>query len=83
MSDPTRFIRACTDDTSVLTDFLRWIETQRMQAVEQCAKNTVDAEIYRLQGEARALKRIATLVAQMMRMKGEIEDDERRVRRIR
>ncbi len=79
---PIPFIRACTENMSVQSSFFAWLDAEREKVIEHCANATVNEEIYRLQGEARCIRRLRSAIAAMTRMKGEV-DDEQRLRRVR
>jgi hypothetical protein len=81
---PVALLRACVENTGVLVSIREWFESERAKILEQCANATVDEEIYRLQGEARCLRRLHVLIAQMTKAKGEFSDQPRngRVRSI-
>jgi hypothetical protein len=79
---PIRLIRACTEDTAILTALLRWFENERESVKERLADATLDLEIHRLQGEARCLRRLGKLMPTWTREKGAV-DEQSRLRSVR
>lgn len=65
--EPVRFIRACVEDTGILTAVLAWLEAERSKVIERLADTVVNEEIYRLQGEARNLRRLSKLIVGMVK----------------
>lgn len=70
---PIRLIRACTEDTGILTSLLGWFDSEREKILNQLA-NANEIDIYQLQGEARCLRRMRSLIAQMTKAKGQVDE---------
>ena len=83
MKQPIELIRACTADTSILRSTLAWFETERDSVLNQLADKKEQDEIYRLQGEARCLRRLGKLLPQWTTAKGQVVDEQPRVRAVR
>lgn len=62
-----RLIRACREDTAILTSFLGWLEEERRKVLERAIKEQDDAEVHRYQGEARKLHELRGLLGQMVK----------------
>lgn len=74
-----RLVQACKLDTAVLTSTLGWLleEIEKVQERSVSCETSLE-EIYRLQGEARALRKLRDSLAQKTRMRE--KDDESAVR---
>lgn len=79
---PIRLIRACTEDTGVLTSLLGWFDSERTKVLSRLA-DANETDIYQLQGEARCLRRLRAEIAALTKAKGQIEDEQPRIRRVR
>jgi hypothetical protein len=64
-----RLLYACTQDTGVLISAREWLEEERNLVLERLMSAEDEMEIFRLQGEARALRRLATVLGQKARIK--------------
>ena len=80
---PIPFIRACVENTSVLTSFLRWLDSQRESARNSLETVSEQKDLYRLQGRAECLRKLRSDIAAMTRDKGQVEDEQQRIRRVR
>ena len=79
---PIALIRACVENTGVLSSLLSWFDDEREKVKEHLADASGD-KILKLQGEAECLRRMRSLIAQMTKAKGEIISEQPRVRSIR
>lgn len=82
-NQPIRLIRACTEDTGILTSTLGWFELERELVMSRLADEKELDEIYKLQGEARCIRRLRAMIAQMTKAKGQVDDEQSRVRAVR
>ena len=80
---PIALIRACIENTAILTSILDWFDDERNSVVNHLADEKELEEVYRLQGEARCIRRLRLAIAQMTKAKGEIISEQPRVRSIR
>jgi hypothetical protein len=78
---PIRLIRACTEDTGILTSLIGWFDAERDKTLHRLA-DADDKDIYRLQGEANCLRRLRSAIAQMTKEKGQV-DEQPAIRRVR
>ena len=69
-----RLIRSCQNDTGVLSSALGWFDEEIEKVQVRIALEDQKKEIYRLQGEARGLRKLRDNLARMARTKGEDED---------
>jgi hypothetical protein len=69
---PIRLIRACVEDTGILTSLLGWFDDERGSVVNHLADEKEPEEMYRLQGEARCIRRLRAAIAQMTKAKGAV-----------
>lgn len=78
-----RLIQVCQENTAVLTSTLRWFEDELRQVEAHVSREMEIPEIYRLQGEARAIRKLRDSLAKEARVKGEVVDDKSRIRAVR
>jgi hypothetical protein len=78
---PIRLIRACTEDTGILTSLLGWFDTE-IESVRDQFVDAKDHEIYKLQGEMRCMRRLRIKIATMTKAKGQV-DEQPRIRSVR
>lgn len=64
-----RLLYACTQDTGVLVSAREWLEEERNAVLERMINAEDEMEIFRLQGEARAMRRLANALSQKVRTK--------------
>lgn len=74
---PIMLVRACTENTSVLTSTLGWFDSERELVMSRLADEKELDEIYKLQGEARCIRRLRAMIAQMTKAKGQVDDEQR------
>ena len=67
-SEPLRLIEAMRENTGILTSALGWLHEERQKVLEHLS-NAEGDEVLKLQGEARCLRRLASLLPQMTRLK--------------
>jgi hypothetical protein len=76
----TRLIQACQSDTAILTSTIRWFEEEEEKTIRRMALIDNEKELYRVQGEARAIRKLRDSLAKAARLK---EDDKSRIRAVR
>ena len=73
-----KLIRACQGDTAILTSTLGWIEEEEDKTIRRMVMVENHVEIYRLQGEARALRKLRDSLVKLTKGKddksGKIKD---------
>lgn len=79
--EPVALIRACTENTGVLTATIGWFDAERAKILEQLITAPIE-KVPHLQGQAECLRKLRAQIAQMTRMKGEV-DEQPRIRRVR
>jgi hypothetical protein len=80
---PIALIRACAENTGVLTATRRWLGSERETVLSHLGDAEELVEMYRLQGEARCLRRLSWAIAQMTREKGDVLSEQQPIRRVR
>lgn len=68
---PARLVRACQEDTSILTSLLGYFEVERQKRLERLSHETDQTKFYRLQGEAHLLGELRVSIANMVKAKEE------------
>jgi hypothetical protein len=70
---PIALIRACTENTGVLVSLRQWLNDERDAALRQLGDARELPDIYRLQGEARCIRRLREAITNMTKEKGQVD----------
>ena len=68
---PLHFIRACQENTSLLTSLLEWLDSERDKLLEGLAMTKGHDEILQQQGRVLQMATIRTLLGNMVRSKAD------------
>jgi len=74
---PDKLIRAIQADVSMLTGINKWLDEERQKAMERLAR-AEGTEVYRIQGEARAINTLKFELKRLARLRDGDEVDEQR-----
>ena len=70
---PIALIRACTENTGVLVSLRQWFDSERDSVLRQLGDEEKPEKIYRLQGEARCLRKLREMITNMTKEKGQVD----------